>query len=251
MLILLLKINIMADRTNIDFIKEIQKQAIGWNNYLKQAFRPLSDYVHIIQESFKQAPESIRILAENGWYVPMDLDFADVNYIADLLRQGKIDQADKILIEYFDRQSSFQQLSLIEKFSERKEILTQAFKAHNNCEYYLSVPVFYMQAEGISKKLTDTRFFSSKKHKPQTQRWSDRFKEDSMMNLLLEPLKHININRQKQITNNPIGINRHDILHGDSLDYGSDSVNSYKSFSLLWYIGETVLESTKTKDIVR
>ena len=65
-------------------------------------------------------------------------------------------------------------------------------------------------------------------------------KSDSIIEIVLEPLKHTGVTRQKQNLSNPLGINRHDVLHGDSVDYGKDKVNSYKVLSLLNYIGETV-----------
>jgi hypothetical protein len=38
----------------------------------------------------------------------------------------------------------------------------------------------------------------------------------------------------------PIGFNRHDVLHGDCVDYGDDKINSYKALSLVNYLSETV-----------
>ncbi len=60
------------------------------------------------------------------------------------------------------------------------------------------------------------------------------------MELLLEPLKYTGVMRQIQDLDNPLGITRHDVLHGDSVDYGEDGLNSYKALSLLNYLGETV-----------
>lgn len=247
MILTLLKTNIMLDGNNIDLFREFHKQLVDWNNYLTKVFQPLIDYIPVLQDSINKAPESLRILAHNGWYISMEFDFFDINCLADLIKQGDFDQVDKMLINYFDNESSVQQAKLLENFPERKEVLSQAFKAHNNQDYYLSVPIFYSQVEGICKKLTGHRFFSTRHQKPYTQNWANNFKEGSLMGLLLEPLKHIDPNRQIQIHGNPLSINRHDILHGDSLEYGNDPINSYKAFSLLWFIGETVLESTKGK----
>ena len=60
-------------------------------------------------------------------------------------------------------------------------------------------------------------------------------------------MRNINILRQIQIPNEPLGLNRHDVLHGDSFDYGEDKINSYKALSLLLYISETVYEANTKK----
>ncbi|PUB26349.1 hypothetical protein C8J95_11132 [Elizabethkingia sp. YR214] len=64
------------------------------------------------------------------------------------------------------------------------------------------------------------------------------------MENLLNPLKIISSNRKVQDFDNPIGINRHDILHGQSYDYGENPINSYKALSLLFYIANIVLEAS-------
>jgi hypothetical protein len=54
--------------------------------------------------------------------------------------------------------------------------------------------------------------------------------------------------RQPQDFNNPIGINRHDVLHGNCVDYGDSKINGYKVLSLLNYIGSTVFEAKQYLD---
>ena len=191
-------------------------------------------------------PESIKNLAEHGWYIPMDIDPGSINYFAEELQKGNADLVDAEMISLFDNEIGAIDTYIIERFPHRKAPILAALKAHNNAEYYLSIPVFYAQIEGICRELTGFRFYKIKgKHKPATEKWVANFPTGSFTEILLAPMKDKNVTRQEQIQKKPHGLNRHDVLHGDCSDYGGNKSYSYKALSLLYYMVETVYDAYK------
>ncbi|MEQ9378288.1 MAG: hypothetical protein RIG68_24060 [Imperialibacter sp.] len=208
--------------------------------HIQKGLEPLKDGILNFALSLERVPESVKVLAEKGWYLPFNFHPPTINHYASELRNGNHEFVDEEMVLLIDSEIARIENELIEKFPKRKAPIQAAIKAHKNRDYYLSVPVFFSQAEGICQELTKNRFFSVRNGQPLTNQWLNNFESDSIMLLVLEPLKHNGVARKIQEKGNPLGTNRHDVLHGTSVDYGEDKTNSYKALSLLNYIGETI-----------
>lgn len=189
-----------------------------------------------------KAPASLRQLLHQGWYLPFYFNEATMNSLANDITIGNIASADQYIMDTFDEYSAVELEKLTKRFPSRAKAIVAAFDAHRKGEYFLSIPVFFAQTEGICKEIIGSRFFTVKKGKPTTTSWASAHQEwDDYVSLLLSPLIEVGEARRIQEMGKPSGANRHDVLHGDSLDYGT-KVNSSKAFSLLTYIGNTVYE---------
>lgn len=188
-----------------------------------------------------KAPESLRRLVQLGWYLPFHVNEATMNSLADKIASGGVSSADSYIVEIIDQGSVAEVQKLTERFPTRSKIILAAFDAHRKGEYYLSIPVFFAQVEGICTEIVGSRFFSLKKGRPATTDWASEYEQGDYVSLLLRPLLEVGEARRIQEKGKPSGVNRHDVLHGDSLDYGT-KVNSYKALSLLIYVGVTIYE---------
>lgn len=204
----------------------------------------LREYLQVI----KKIPDSTKILAENGWYMPFDFHPVIVNRMSANIKEGNSLTTDNEMINFFDRELSNIQMELNKKFPDRSNAINAGIRAHKKQEYYLSIPVFFAQIEGICNELTGIRFFTTSKKQPKTNLWVKKFENDSIPRILLEPLYISGPMRELQDFDNPLGINRHDVLHGNSVNYGDSKVNGYKVFSLLNYISDTVFEAKRFLD---
>jgi hypothetical protein len=231
-----------------EFLESLNKNAqtmfTAVNRAMENAREAMAIFVHSIQE----IPESTKLLAENGWYMPFDFHPVIVNRMAENIREGNVELADIEMVRFLDEELSNIQKHIIERFPKREKAIVGAMEAHKKGEYYLSIPVFFAQIEGICKELVGIRFFKIRKDDPKTSLWVSNFESDSILRLLLEPLITIGPIRSTQDENNPLGINRHDVLHGDCTDYGDTKLNSYKVLSLLNYVSDTVYEAKKHID---
>jgi len=228
-----------------EFLNSLSKNMQTMLSQVQKAMESAQYALNSFAQSMKKIPESTKALAEEGWYLPLDFHPVIVNRMAQLIKDGNTDLADSEMIEFLDDEllNILEQIKI--RFPHRSNAINASVRAHKNCDYYLSIPVFFAQIEGICNELTGTRIFKIKKGQSKTTDWINTVKSDSILRMLLEPLGIIGPMRQAQEFGNPLGINRHDILHGDCYDYGDSKVNSYKVLSLLNYISDTVFEAKK------
>ena len=160
--------------------------------------------MNIVTQGIRKIPESTKILAENGWYLPLDFHPTVVNRMAEQIKEGNSKIADGEMIEFLDDELSNIEKQIITRFPNREKAITAAINAHRNGEYYLSIPVFFTQIEGICNELMGIRFFKIRKNKSRTAPWVSNFKSDSILRMLLEPLNITGPMRRSQEIGNPL-----------------------------------------------
>ncbi|HCG6866187.1 TPA: hypothetical protein NJ279_004694 [Vibrio parahaemolyticus] len=197
------------------------------------------------QRSFEELPhktqEALLLLAQHGWYLDFNMSLPSLWKIKTAISRGENDDVEKALVEYFESQLNEIENSFNSQFPHRSHIITSAFKAHRRGEYFLSIPVLLAQTDGICKEVVDQYLFMKKDKKPQTAIYVEQIAADTYKAALLSPLA----------SSTPIGasqyeredgfnlLNRHMVLHGESLDYGS-KVNGLKAISLINYVSQAL-----------
>jgi hypothetical protein len=201
-----------------------------------------------LKEAFNALPNSYKTLSKFGWYPPSFFSVSQINKFSYLFENERIEEADKDISNIFKEHLKFVESTLLSKYPKRKAILITAFKAHSNKDFLLSIPVFLSQAEGICYDITEIKLFSKKIDKPKLAALLQDTIEGSWLNLILQPFAEVTaLNAsEKDRINYPGTLNRHEILHGISIDYGTE-INSLKSISLLFYLGD-LFEMTMSKN---
>lgn len=181
--------------------------------------------------------EVVSTLAVHGWFVHDQLPFAESAELADILKRGDSKTVDARLKKHFRMSLRTIKKSILTAYPERKTILNQAFTAHTRKQYYLSVPVFLAQADGICFELLGIPLFSKSKGKPRSARIVDQIDMPPLVTAFLEPLRMITPLSQDtdKIASSEKSYNRHAILHGLANDYGNE-INSFKSISLVLFL---------------
>ena len=160
---------------------------------------------------------------------------------------GEIDELEEALVEYFENQLDIIESSLCTHFPHRSHIIASAFKAHRNGEYFLSVPVLLAQTDGICKEVVDQYFFMKKDKKPRTSIYVEQVAADTYKAALLSPLATCaTIGASEHEREEGFNLlNRHMVLHGESLDYGSQ-INGLKTISLINYVSQALKTDSDT-----
>jgi hypothetical protein len=189
-------------------------------------------------------------LAKRGWYLGLDMPFPFLYAVRRLLREKSFDAVDKALISYFEKEGRGIESIILSDFPNRAVILEPAFRAHRKKQYALSVPVFLSQADGICAQLLGVGFYSRQKGRPKTASAAERFRGSEFISSLLEPLRvsgALNAfeNERDQY---PDILNRHEILHGKSVDYATP-ISSFRVFSLLAYVASAVLTANEYQEL--
>lgn len=185
------------------------------------------------------------LIAQYGWFVEIDCEINFPSKIAIYLNDNRIEEANEKLIEYYYNNIDriFQELR--ERHPHRKEIFNQIYSSFQRNDYFTLIPSVLAQVDGVCFDFTKKKFFikeKNNKYLPQISSELDK-SVDSFLTLYLSPLQNQTpiMVQEKDISNFPCKLNRHEILHGISLDYGS-KINSLKVISLLKYVSDLLNE---------
>jgi hypothetical protein len=217
-------------------------------NYQRSYFENIQPALEQARKAFDQLPprlkEALLLLAENGWYLDLDMTLPYIWELQNVLLAGEISEVDNELSSYFEGQLNDIENNLVNLFGNRSNIIKSAFKAHRNEDYFLSIPVFLSQVDGICKEVFNEYFFIRKDKKPSTAKFVEQLAAETYQTALLSPLESITaINRSvSEREKESSHLNRHAVLHGESLDYGT-KLNSLKSISLINYVSIVIKDN--------
>ena len=215
----------------------------------KQASKSLAKTQERMQQVPVQMAELSVQLAKRGWYLWMDMPFTFLYAVRRALNEKCFQIVDAVLIDYFKKENRRIASILLESFPNRAAILRSAFRAHRKKDYSLSVPGFLSQADGICSELVGVGLYSRRKGSPRTAPATERFTGSDLMSSLLEPLRVAGaLNAfEDERHQYPDVLNRHEVLHGKSVDYATP-VSSFRAFSLLAYVGSALVTAKEYQE---
>jgi hypothetical protein len=227
------------------FTKEISSAALQALKFQKTLNSFISPSFVRFSEALKKIPTKTRkalvTLGSHGWYLDLEMPMPGLWELEAALNSGNVEEAEKALIEYYRKRTPEIEKGLRTQFPHRARILASAFKAHSRSEYELSIPVFLAQADGICCEMIGMQLFQKRNKLPVTVTYVQTLATDTFQAALLHPLSvALPISASKYERDDTfVGLNRHQVLHGESLSYGSEA-NSLKAISLLNYVSHVL-----------
>ena len=235
-------------------IHEAQRDFFGQLRTIEPLFREFGRWALEVEEAVRSRKQHSALerdvskkLSLLGWYISPDMVDEPLAQLAE-----SIDSDPRIAIgkfmNYYQRKSNSIEKELVRDYPERKNILEDAFKAHREGRYNLSIPVFLSQSDGIFQDIFSKNLFI----RPERQDfYSELFSEPGswLFSGFLYPLSIATpmwmseAERGKSFSD----LNRHQVLHGESVDYGSQE-NSLKAISLLNYLRFIIEEYRSISD---
>lgn len=209
---------------------------------MRKAFLDYPDILRNLENAARKIadlPERQRRVLENaaihGWYINWHTPFPS------LMSSGETGDLDAFMIDHLENDWGEICESIIAEFPNRKEILGEAFKLHEEGRYIASIPLCFAQADGIcSEALRANLFFERDKLEGAVARIVEG-REETLIEALVETLKvrsqmHAGSSKYQE-RKKRLGPSRAGVMHGSRrhLDYGT-YVNSLKSFSLLAFV---------------
>ena len=205
-------------------------------NMMKPIVESVQRWVEIQIELGKFLPD----LAARGWYLSFDfLDRLESAELLTFLKNKNYKQIeDKILDQFYSRKNEIKD-KLSDKYPSRKSIVDLIFNLHEDEKYLASIPLCYTQADGISNNKWGINFFRGHSS-GQLEIYRETKAENTIIGVLSEQLSVRN--EQNQYGKNlkqdiKSSVNRHKIIHGQSIDYGSE-VNSIKAILILDFLAD-------------
>lgn len=201
-----------------------------------------------------RARKVVHHLGKHGWFFDLEMALSNIGDFERLVTEGNTVGLDAVLVEHFKKRTVEIETQLVFNYPRRASILRSAFSAHSKEEYALSIPVFLAQAEGICVDLISYSCFTKNKHngqkcEPSTASFVNSIATGSSLDALLSPLaESLPISASaKDRSIEEAHFNRHMILHGESVDYGTEG-NSLKAISFLNYIGGVLAKAKGRKE---
>ena len=198
-------------------------------------------------ESFRLLPEhtqaALLTLGNHGWFFDLEMPLPFLWELENALNEGDIKEAEAALVDYFRANLQSTESRFAAKFPHRAKVIVSAFNAHKRGEYELSIPIFLAQTDGICYEIINQHLFMRVRgeKKPSTAIYVDTVASDTFRHALLSPLSQpLPISASKNERDESFNeLNRHQVMHGESLDYGTE-INSLKSISLLNYVTQVL-----------
>lgn len=189
---------------------------------------------------FETTGNVLKKLAKEGWFMPMYQkclvgELRDIRKLVNKTRE----EVDLFCCEFYEKR--FQNISSeVEKaFPTRQNVIREACEAHKLKMYFLSVPVFLSQADGIFAEYAQIKqgVFGRKNDKPVSELWITGQSLDEFLTAYMTPFCMLTALNMSQEDRNRAGvtINRHAVLHGEWTDYGT-YINSLKALSFLNFV---------------
>jgi hypothetical protein len=227
-----------AVQRNIELQQAIQRTIDLERSVQQQIFGPVLEVMRALPERTRTA---LKALGARGWYDDLRKPLPEVWTLSAALESSEVEEAEATLAAYYRAELDRIEQDLCAWFPNRARIISRALGAHRRDEYELSVPVLLAQADGICKELIQLQFFGRRDGRPQTATYVQGFAADSFEAALLHPLEE-----PLPISDSVAGpeeaeraLNRHGVLHGLSLSYGTE-INSLKAVSLLYYLASVL-----------
>ena len=193
-------------------------------------------------------------LADRGWFLGGWFPLGDYAGLAKLVQQGHHREIELFMIERARSRVDVVQREVCSHWPERRQILQDAFEAHQGERYTLSIPAMLAQADGIFFELLGEGLWKQNPKNKRTalDRYLDQYKAlgetiplVASYEMLLEPAttassisehtKHRDTQRQTNPAYGPL--NRHGVLHGIDLDYPTEA-NGLRAIVILDYLVE-------------
>lgn len=223
-------------------LSPISKQIIDFQKTIQESIGPaFLELYKGFQELPARTQEALLLLGQHGWYLDPEMSLPALWELKGALASGSVLEAEEALIKYFEDRLSAIEESISTKFPHRIHLVQSAFAAHRREEYILSIPVLLAQADGICKETVDQYLFIKQNKKPRTAIYVEQLAVDTYKAALLSPLAAaLPIGAsEKERPEGFAELNRHTVLHGESLDYGSRA-NSLKAISLVNYVAHVL-----------
>ncbi|NLJ75536.1 MAG: hypothetical protein GX331_11190 [Firmicutes bacterium] len=185
--------------------------------------------------------EALLYLAKQGWFFPVFNErFVTLFNFHQIAMEEKPEKLDEKMVDFLEGDLDNIEKYLIKSYPHRRKIFNSAFKAHRKGDYELAILAFFSQVDGICWDAAKYTYFQKRNSKPligvHIQTMLLQGYSQGLTSVLTNnfPISY-NHRERGNGENSYSGLNRHTVMHGECLDYGTKE-NSFKAISLLYYV---------------
>ena len=210
---------------------------------MRKVFDNLGPMFLNIAKAMEGLPEELKIqvvaAANEGWFFDPNMGIDVLRKAGNAFRAGDRETGDAIIAEHFRSRVDEIEIELCQRLPHRAPKFKSSINAHRAEIYDLSVLGFFAQADGVCKELRGGYFFLSdrKTRSRETAAYADESISNDFDKFIYAALKEQLplMTQMKHLSEGSNILNRHEVMHGRSLDYDTE-LNSLKAMSLLNYV---------------
>lgn len=227
-------------------MKEFQQQISDFQKFLRGF--PIDELIDSMKYTAEKAPERFLILTNYCWFLGYDSLPKTPAELGRKLKKGEIEEVDIFLMDYYEDTLDNIERRLTHRNTNRKHLFEEAFRNHREKRYHSAITLFLTQADGICYDKTGKFFFRNNRDLARKNIFKPQIEEDLRVkenNFVFHPFKTpidqpIAINDlSENVTNFPIKLNRHEIIHGMDTGFGT-KLNSLKIISFINYVNDII-----------
>ena len=184
--------------------------------------------------------ESLLVMGEHGWCLDFDMDISAPIRFREMVEEGRREDACAEMVAYFESRVDSIKQEVMALYPKRRHIIESAFEAYANGQYVLAIPAIFAQIDGICLDVVNAHFFILKGRKKVRDHVMN-IASDSTSSAFLVPFEmgmEVWLSERERPAGFS-GLNRHMVLHGESVDYGTKE-NCLKAISVLNYISQSI-----------
>lgn len=184
------------------------------------------------QNFFEKHKDALQFAAQTGWFIQAEDDF-DISVQIDLHKDSS-ESFNKFFINNTRIKISQIEERLKQDYPKYSSLINEAFCLHSESRFYASIPLFLMISEGIGKEISGGKSpFKTQNNKYQIAQWINKQELVGDIDIVLGDI----LGSKHALSESKLGeLNRHNILHGKDVDYGTEK-NSLKAISFLGFVG--------------
>ncbi|WP_137132473.1 hypothetical protein [Rhizobium sp. FY34] len=201
-----------------------------------------------IDELPQKSKDAMRLALDSGWFFGWHDGLQSLMELVDRLSaKPASEHVDQIMADYYRANMETFAAQLYTAYPNRAAPLRAAIYAHSLASYdgyFLSIPVFIAQGDGL---LAENAKVKSPINDAGVKEFHKKYASDQKVLDLMLPFLDLHTSRfwqtekarrrEVEATGKPfVALNRHQIIHGEVSDYGSE-INSLKAFSFLVFAG--------------
>jgi hypothetical protein len=209
---------------------------------LRQFSTMFGDFARQLLDLPNEVRSQLTALMDQGWCLDPEMPHTWGRDLAEAFREGEHDEAQQWLIDYFKGRVDEIEQTLVERHPKRSAIIADAFQAHRERRYHLSIPVMMAQADGVIHDRHQRQLFSKKPTANLMEVLSSLPEDDLRAIFIAAFYVDIPLTRNTQLLPDGFdGLNRHAVMHGTDPKYGTE-INSLRAVSILNLASHMVTE---------
>lgn len=219
---------------------------------LQEPWRRMTEQMGSVARALKAYPDNMReglaAMSQSGWYLDLEMGMSEPWRFKQAVDSGRKADAEAEMVKHFEARSPGIHAELIQAYPHRKELFDAAFDAHLRGQYLVSIPVLLAQVDGICFDLANAHFFMGRE-RPKLLAHAAQFAGSQIAQAFLAPLEAEMPITLSEKARPPgfTGLNRHMVIHGESVDYGTKE-NGLRAISLLNYISQSLQRELREPD---